>query len=284
MRTTRNAVVAVGAAALLAGTLVVAAPTTQARTRTAASAPTGYPVALHRADLSGTSLKPTQYQVLDNTTLSIDQGRIRGYNVKVHDNQVDLIGNRGDGGDRPYSSAYFWSRGLVSFPPPTGSNGYRIQATLRMPQASAGTWPAFWLRPDDGTDGDELDVMEQVGGHTPFMTVATAHRSYTTNPKQVSRAVSLGFDPQQWHTYAVEWDPSEIRWYVDSRLIYTINPANTPWFGEVFQRRMGWHLRFNLQMGGEMPSYWGPQIGTASKLPAVYSIKNIGWYAKQRVS
>lgn len=291
MRTTPLlvALVATGAltSAVVAATPAQGADAASAADRAATAAVTPadarYPVALHRANLSGSSLDPAQYQVLDNTTLSIDQARIRGYNVRVHDNRVDLVGNRGDGGERPYSSAYFWSKGKFSFPPPTGTNGYRIEANLKMPQASAGSWPAFWLRPDDGTDGDELDIMEQVGGHTPFMTVATAHRSYTTNPKQVSKAVPLSFDPQSWHTYAVEWDPSEIRWYVDSTLIYTVNPSNTPWFAEVFQRQARWHLRFNLQMGGEMPGYWGPQIGSASKLPAVYSVANIRWLAKQRV-
>lgn len=286
---TQKAFIALVAAGTLSATLVAASPAVaQNDAVTAPVAGTSgvarYPVTLHSANLSGSALDPAQYQVLDNTTLSIDQARIRAYNVKVHDNQVDLIGNRGDGGERPYSSAYFWSKGKFSFKPPTGTNGYRVQARLKMPQASAGTWPAFWLRPDDGTDGDELDIMEQVGGHMPYMTVATAHRSYTTNPKQVSKAVTLAFDPQSWHTYAVEWDPAEIRWYVDSTLIYTINPANTPWFAEVFQRPVAWHLRVNLQMGGEMPSYWGPQISTSTTLPAVYSIKGIRWLAKQNVA
>lgn len=259
-------------------------PTAATATGALRSSNPAYPVVLHRANLSGTSLDPSQYQVLDNTTLSIDQARIRASNVHVHDGQVDLVGNRGDGGDRPYSSAYFWSKGKFSFPPPTGNNGYRIEAKMRLPQAAAGSWPAFWLRPDDSHDGDELDVMEQIGGHRPYMTVATAHRSYTTAPKQVSKAVTLSFNPATWHTYAVEWDPAEIRWYVDSTLIYTINPSNTPWFAEVFQRAEPWHLRINLQMGGDMPAYWGPQIGPSSNLPAVYSLRSIQWLAKRAVS
>jgi Glycosyl hydrolases family 16 len=55
-----------------------------------------------------------------------------------------------------------------------------------------------------------------------------------------------------YHAYAIEWEPSEIRWYVDSHLYQTRKPSDLPagarW---VFDHEM--FMLFNVAVGGAGP-------------------------------
>jgi beta-glucanase (GH16 family) len=52
------------------------------------------------------------------------------------------------------------------------------------------------------------------------------------------------------HIYAVEWDPTQIRWYVDSTLYQTVTPKDLPgaW---VFDHPF--FILLNLAVGGDWP-------------------------------
>jgi len=85
-----------------------------------------------------------------------------------------------------------------------------------------GLWPALWLLPQDDKYGGwaasgEIDVMEIVG-EKPHQVLNSIHfgsvyprRSLITHVHDLPGGSTVA----DWHVYAVEWDPGEIRFYVD---------------------------------------------------------------------
>jgi beta-glucanase (GH16 family) len=75
-----------------------------------------------------------------------------------------------------------------------------------------------------GDPHDEIDI-EFLGKDLTMM-----HANYFTDGKQLGGVyIPLGFNAsKQTHLYAFEWDPDEIRWYVDDRLVYTARGEELP--------------------------------------------------------
>jgi beta-glucanase (GH16 family) len=85
-----------------------------------------------------------------------------------------------------------------------------------------GLWPALWLLPQDDKYGGwaasgEIDVMEIVG-EKPHQVLSSIHFG-SVYPKRslITHVHDLpgGSTVADWHVYAVEWEPGEIRFYVD---------------------------------------------------------------------
>jgi beta-glucanase (GH16 family) len=86
-----------------------------------------------------------------------------------------------------------------------------------------GTWPAFWLLPEDGSWPPELDVVE-MRGQDPNTVNVTVHSNatgqHTINTIPVEVPSTDGF-----HNYGVLWDQDQIVWYFDD---VAVAHANTP--------------------------------------------------------
>ena len=85
-----------------------------------------------------------------------------------------------------------------------------------------GLWPALWMLPQDDIYGGwaasgEIDVMEIVGDK-PQEVLSSIHFG-SSFPKRtlITHVHPLpgGGTVADWHVYAVEWEPGEIRFYVD---------------------------------------------------------------------
>ena len=110
--------------------------------------------------------------------------------------------------------------------------GGRIAVRARC-DAGKSLWPAIWMLPEDSVYGGwaasgEIDIMEGWGS-TPEKICGTIHfgdawpnNTYLTNNYEFPAGASSA----DWHTYAVEWERSEIRWYVDDVLYST----QSDWF------------------------------------------------------
>jgi hypothetical protein len=89
----------------------------------------------------------------------------------------------------------------------------RFEIRCRVPGAQ-GLWPAFW-----GFGGEtEIDVFE-LCGEKPRWMKGSLHRwgeQKHSNTGKV-RAPDLSRD---FHTYAVEWEPDELRWYLNGEEVY----------------------------------------------------------------
>lgn len=142
----------------------------------------------------------------------------------------------------------------------------RFEVRARIPTAagtSKGLWPGFWMRPAGGGTG-ELDILEAIGsgsGGTEWNKIhQTIHYDYVgTHPKQPFTATTAFAPSAGFHTYAAEWEPGAIRWYVDGALTYTRTTATTPWLDEAFSKPF--FIRLNLAVGGSWPG--SPDAGTA---------------------
>ena len=85
-----------------------------------------------------------------------------------------------------------------------------------------GLWPALWLLPQEDRYGGwaasgEIDVMEIVG-EKPHEVLSSLHFG-SSYPKRslITHVHPLpgGSTVADWHVYMVEWEPGEIRFYVD---------------------------------------------------------------------
>jgi beta-glucanase (GH16 family) len=133
----------------------------------------------------------------------------------------------------------------------------RFEARIDLP-TTQGMWPAFWLLPN-GTQwptGGEIDILEN-RGRQPFLVSSAYH--WQTNPGPCCSqhqfvfeeyAAAVNGEPvnfhEGFHVYAVEWEATQLRFYVDGVLHYTVNElANRP----IFENPM--NIILNLAIGGD---------------------------------
>lgn len=118
----------------------------------------------------------------------------------------------------------------------------RMEIRAKMPEG-VGIWPAIWMLPTDTTKyggwphSGEIDIFEAfqpgISGGAPTGEAneihGTLHYGYSWPINQYSGA---SYEPpaniwDEFHTYAVEWEEGEIRWYVDN-VLFARNSGN--WF------------------------------------------------------
>ncbi|WP_049867592.1 glycoside hydrolase family 16 protein [Paenibacillus sp. D9] len=116
-----------------------------------------------------------------------------------------------------------------------------------------GIWPAIWMLPTNYEYGGwpasgEIDIMEQRGSD-PLKVMGTVHFG---NPwKYIGSNYTL--PDNGYHDYSVEWEPNQIRWYVDGKLYQTRN--SNEWFSSggsspaPFNKKF--HFLLNLAVGGD---------------------------------
>lgn len=144
--------------------------------------------------------------------------------------------------NKPYSSGRIWTMnddGTIKFAQTYG----KFEARMKLPamDGAQGMWPAFWLLPATQEYGGwplsgEIDIME-ARGREPYTMDGTIHFG---QPWPNNQAVGGHYVWQEgegsindYHTYSVEWQPGEIRWYMDDILFYKQNnfyslPSGSP--------------------------------------------------------
>lgn len=134
----------------------------------------------------------------------------------------------------------------------------RFEARIRVPYGQ-GIWPAFWTLGSDietvgWPDSGELDIMEHIG-REPSTVYGTVHGPGYSGADGVGGSYTLPNGEQlkdAFHLYAVEWEPTEIRWYIDDVHYATVTPNDVP--GEwVFDHPF--FIIMNVAVGGYWPGY-----------------------------
>ena len=145
----------------------------------------------------------------------------------------------------------------------------RIEARVRLP-GGKGIWPAFWMMPQDDVYGGwaasgEIDVMEAVNlGVSANNTVhgTIHHGGAWPNNVSVSNGYLVSTDATtDFHVYALEWDPTEIRWYVDDVLYASQNAWSTTGAAYPAPFDQPFYVLFNVAVGGNWPG--SPDSSTA---------------------
>jgi beta-glucanase (GH16 family) len=138
----------------------------------------------------------------------------------------------------------------ASFSPQYG----RIEARAQLPFGQ-GLWPAFWMLGDNIGDVGwpacgEIDIMETIGTD-----VGENHGSLHSpgwDPTAVCSPAGGAQLSDGFHTYAVEWDPGEIRFYLDDTLYETQDASGAPDGAWVFDNQP-FFIIINVAVGGDWP-------------------------------
>lgn len=135
----------------------------------------------------------------------------------------------------------------------------RVEARIKVPTGQ-GVWPAFWMLGADFPDvgwprTGEIDIMEHIGS-APDTVHGTIHGPGYSGGNGRSGSYTLpnnGAFPDDFHTFAVEWLPNEIKWYVDDQLYHTRTPQDVGENDWVFDH--DFFVIFNVAVGGNWPGY-----------------------------
>jgi beta-glucanase (GH16 family) len=138
----------------------------------------------------------------------------------------------------------------------------RVEARLRIPKGQ-GIWPAFWMLGNDifttnpWPASGEIDIMENIGKAGEQTKVyGTAHGPGYSGGSGIGRSydVSPTVLADDFHVYAIEWEPTAIRWYLDGFNYFTATntmiPAGAKW---VFDHPF--FIIMNVAVGGNWPGY-----------------------------
>jgi beta-glucanase (GH16 family) len=184
-------------------------------------------------------------------------------NLSVSDGTLKITARQQNLGGQPYTSARIRTQGMRDF-----LYG-RIEGRMKVPSTS-GVWPAFWMLPTNSPYGGwassgEIDIMESV--NTANSMHGTIH--FGNNwPNNQSNGGSLnnGTDfSNDFHVYSIEWEPDQIRWYIDGQQYHSVN--SNQWFSNAAPSNVRapfdsqFHLLLNVAVGGNWP---GNPNGSAS--------------------
>lgn len=138
----------------------------------------------------------------------------------------------------------------------------RFEARLKVPEGK-GFLPAFWMMPaDESFYGQwpkcgEIDIMEVLGDQIK-KNHGTIHFGEPHTQKQGILNLTKGNFSDEFHVFAVEWDPGEMRFYVDDKMYYKVSDWFTKKpgmdkepFPAPFDQKF--YLILNVAVGGSWP-------------------------------
>jgi len=158
--------------------------------------------------------------------------------------------------------------------------GY-MEAAIWLPKGK-GTWPAFWMMPDDFSRGwpgcGEIDIMEEVGYHANYTSSSIHCMKYyhAIGTQKTHEQLTAGAE-DGYHIYALEWTPDALKFYVDRKLHFTFANDNTG-NDDTWPFNKNFYLILNLAWGGD----WGGSQGVdESALPCTMKVAYVRAFKKQ---
>ena len=183
----------------------------------------------------------------------------RSENARIENGNLIIEARKNDMG-MPWTSARLTTRGKVSF-----LYG-KIEIRAKVPR-ERGNWAAGWTLGDSYVDErswpycGEIDILESVGYEVndetgdgiAHSTVHTPAYYFKIN-NQISSSMEVSNIAGEFHTYAVEWTPTEIRGYVDGEQYYLYDKTAD-------EREWPFHQPQNLILNLAMGGGWGGAQG-----------------------
>ena len=158
--------------------------------------------------------------------------------------------------------------------------GY-MEASIKLPKGK-GTWPAFWMMPDDFSRGwpgcGEIDIMEEVGYHPNYTSSSIHCKKYyhSIGTQKTHERYTAGAE-DDFHVYALEWTPDALTFFVDGEQHFVFrndgqNDDDTWPFNKNF------YIILNLAWGGD----WGGSQGVdPNALPCTMQVEYVRVFKKK---
>lgn len=185
-------------------------------------------------------------------------------NIYVHNGKLTLraIKYQDENGKDAYTSGKVNSQNKQDF-----MYG-KVVARAKVPTGK-GLWPAIWMMPQDESfygqwpKCGEIDIMEVLGDQTE-LAYQTIHYGEPHGEQQGTKKLEGTTFADDFHDYSVEWEPGEIRYYIDDELILTVNDWYTAEEGELWKEypapfNQPFFVQMNLAVGGTWPGNPTPE-------------------------
>lgn len=161
----------------------------------------------------------------------------------------------------------------------------RIEVRAKLPQGQ-GAWPAIWMLPEEDRYGTwaasgEIDILEAVNLGVPCAKCPGGRENTILGtlhfggvwPNNKHKGEEVAYPPVLdggWHTFAIDWQPGRIDWFVDGKPYATRVAAEWSTTGSrepnaPFDRPF--HLILNLAIGGKLAETRGVGGIAASGYP-----------------
>lgn len=138
----------------------------------------------------------------------------------------------------------------------------KVVVSAKVPEGQ-GLWPAIWMMPTDESfygqwpKCGEIDIME-VLGHQTDIAYGTVHYGEPHSDQQSIYTLDNGSFSDEFHEFSVEWEPGEMRFYIDGNHYHTVNDWFTAIDGEEEKPypapfNQTFFLQLNLAVGGTWP-------------------------------
>ncbi|MGJ3237249.1 MAG: glycoside hydrolase family 16 protein [Anaerolineae bacterium] len=132
-----------------------------------------------------------------------------------------------------------------------------MEARINIPEGQ-GIWPAFWMlganfREVGWPSSGEIDILENIR-REPNTIHGTVHGPGYSGANGIGNSYTTSAFADDFHVYAIEWDPYIIRWYVDGELfgIVSVNDLSE---SQTWVYDHDFFLLMNIAVGGNWPDY-----------------------------
>ncbi len=185
---------------------------------------------------------------------------------RIVNGTFEIVADRAPDGIRKYIWDYPYTSGLITTRGSFAQLYGVFEMRARLPKGK-GFWPAFWLLPADHSWPPEIDILEMLG-NDPSTYYATVHSNAGGKHTKVGNTIHVADTSRDFHTYSVDWESEEIKWYFDGAEVARA-PTPTDMHKPVY-------ILVNLGVGG----YWPGNPDASTPFPATLSIKWVRAYRR----
>jgi beta-glucanase (GH16 family) len=210
-------------------------------------------------EFDGKTVDTTKWNIYDRPAQSNNEQQYYAPDdVGIHRGCLRLTSRKRDFKGHAYTSGAVNSSGKFD-----QEYGY-FEIRAKLP-GTRGLWPAHWLLPENMWP-PEIDIMELLG-HEPRKVYMTNHWMDGDNHLSHSTPYEGPDYTKGFHTFAVEWAPDKITWYVDGveRASNTEGVPHRPFY-----------IILNTAVGGD----WPRNPDATTRFPQFHDIDYVRVYKK----
>jgi beta-glucanase (GH16 family) len=147
------------------------------------------------------------------------QARVSDGALHLDASRTPTVGSDQEGKPKNYD----WRSGMVTTNDSFSFTYGYVEIEARVAEGD-GMWSTLWLLSKENGPA-EIDIAEFYGNDPHALSVVLHPRS---GGKTSYRNVNTSDLSARWHTYAVDWKPDSITWYLDGKPVYRYKGAKVP--------------------------------------------------------